>query len=363
LSNLKLIWLFVYILLINFKGNTQDFSSPAFKSDDILSKMYLVHDYFLANEWKNSDRNWIRGTYYRGLMAFYKSSEDSNLLNHAKAWATRHGWRPGTEWPYPANRLTCAQTYLDLYFINPDKNKIKRTRKFMDKRVYNSKPASEQGWDYVDALFVGVPAYMMMSKVTSDPVYSDYGNKIFMEVYSDLFDFDENLFYRDKRAKEEKSDNGNKVLWSRGNGWAIASIPSILENLPIDHEASKFYIELVQKMSKSLAERQSKDGFWRANLADSLEYSNPESSGTAFFIYAMAWGINNGYLDRKVFEPVVIKAWIALYYCVNENGKVQWGQDVARKPEHVSENDSREFVSGALLLAGSEILILVNTNN
>ncbi len=321
--------------------------------------MNLVHHHFLANEWKHIDRNWVRGTYYRGLMALYKSAGDKTILDKINKWSTKHGWRPGSEWPYPANRLTCSQTYLDLYFVEQDDNKIKRTRKFMDRRIDRKEPASEQGWFYVDALFVGTPAYIMMTRATNDPAYANFGNRMFWEVYSDLFDEEDNLFYRDKKAKDRLSANQKKILWSRGNGWAIASIPQILEHLPEQDSSFTLYADLLQRMAHSLIPRQGEDGFWRANLADTDEYSNPESSGTAFFTYAMAWGINNGYLDRTTFEPIVTKAWIALYNCVDEYGKVQWGQDVARKPEHVDKSDSREYVSGAFLLAGSEMLKMI----
>ncbi len=39
------------------------------------------------------------------------------------------------------------------------------------------------------------------------------------------------------------------------------------------------------------------------------EYDNPEVSGTGLIAYAMAYGINQGLLDRATYVPVVVVAW------------------------------------------------------
>lgn len=321
--------------------------------------MYLVNEYFKEHAWKQNDRNWIRGTYYTGLMAFYNANRDSVLFQQAKTWAAKHGWRTGTDWTYPPNRLTCTQTYLELYFREGGVSKIKNTQAFMDKRVHDNDPAEDQGWWYVDALYVGIPAYMQMSRATGESIYSEYGNKMFWEVKANLFDKDEKLFYRDEKAKKEVTDNGKKEIWSRGNGWAIASIPGILNYLPKDHFDRSKYEQLLKEMASTLSERQREDGFWNVNLADPNSYSGPESSGTAFFVYAMAWGINNNILKKEQFLPVVTKAWKALYNAIDNEGKVCWGQGVSRNPGKVDKGDSAEFVSGAFLLAGSEMLNMI----
>lgn len=290
-------------------------------------------------------------------------TEDNDLLKQAKTWAAKHGYRTGTEWTYPPNRLTCTQTYLDLYLLDKNESYIQNTKSFMDKRVLDTDPAEDQGWWYVDALYVGIPAYIKMSKATNDTIYSHYGNKIFWEVKQNLFDTADNLFYRDKKAKSTITNNGKKELWSRGNGWAIASIPKILKYLPEDHPNRNMYEILLKEMANSLAQRQRKDGFWNTNIDDAEQYFGPESSGTAFFIYAISWGINNHILTREIYLPVVVKGWNALYNAVDNEGKVCWGQGVSRDPGKVDKKDSAEFVSGAFLLAASEIYKLVNSSD
>jgi unsaturated rhamnogalacturonyl hydrolase len=91
-----------------------------------------------------------------------------------------------------------------------------------------------------------------------------------------------------------------------------------------------------------LKERQQADGFWRPNLDDPLDYNSKESSGTSFFTYGIAWGINNGILPREEFLPVVKDSWAALVSIIGKEGKVQWGQLPAGAPYNVTQDDTHE---------------------
>ena len=86
-------------------------------------------------------------------------------------------------------------------------------------------------------------------------------------------------------------------------------------------------------MASELIKRQQNDGLWRANLDDPQEVPNPETSGTAFFCFGLAWGINNGILDAKEYEAPVVKAFTGLLRSVSSEGKVQWGQPVDVRPK------------------------------
>ena len=327
-----------------------------FSAEQITAIMHKANNYQVAHPWRPSDRNWIRATWYTGVMAFYETTGDPKLLAQATAWAKKHKWAVGTE-PHPANRLTCVQTYLQICALTGDKSAIEPAKKYMDSRLTLTEPAYKRGWGYIDTLYVGPPAFAMMSRATGDKKYNAYMNKVFWEVADYLLDKDDGLFYRDNRARvKDKSPNGKKVLWSRGNGWVMAGLPRILRYLPKDDPNYKRYEKLLQTMAASLIKRQGSDGLWRANLADDTHIPTPESSGTGFFTYAMAWGINNGVLDRKTYLPVVRRAWKGLCDVVNQEGKVCWGQHVGRAPYTVKREHSHEYVTGTFLLAGSEML-------
>jgi len=129
----------------------------------------------------------------------------------------------------------------------------------------------------------------------------------------------------------------------------------ILKHLPADHGSYARYEALYIQMAESLAARQQTDGFWRPNLDDPGQCNVRESSGTAFFTYGIAWGINNGILDRERFLPVAKNGWAALVSVVNEEGRVGWSQPPGGGPGNVEETDSTRYGAGIFLLAASEI--------
>ena len=350
----------------NCTGQSQDnsvLSGKEFEKEYIKQLLYKVYDYQQKHTGWTDDRNWERATYYTGVMAFYNATKDEKILDKAIIWAESHDWKVGNELMFPANRFTCVQTYLEIFFHTRDTNQIVRSREYMDLEIVHTEPAYLRGWYYIDALYVGPPAFVMMSKATGENKYNDYINPVFWEIAGQLYDEDAGLFYRDSKARfEDKSENGKKVLWSRGNGWVMAALPRMMIYLPKEDPYYKKYQDLLVSMAAVLKDRQGEDGFWRVNLDDPDEFPMPESSGTAFFTYAIAWALNNEILDPVVYKPIVQKSWKGLCSVVNEEGKVGWGQNVGRDPAKVKEDDTGEYVSGAFLLAGSEILKLTTSN-
>jgi rhamnogalacturonyl hydrolase YesR len=171
------------------------------------------------------------------------------------------------------------------------------------------------------------------------------------------------LYYRDPSFIGKRTVRGKKVFWSRGNGWAFAGIARILEYLPEKDPARRKYLAIYRRMASELVKRQSADGFWRANLDDAEEFPNPETSGTAFFCFGFAWGINHKILDRRQFLPATQEAYAALASAVSPEGKVQWGQLVDSRPNPTARDSTHEYVTGAFLLAAGEVYKLTSGAN
>jgi unsaturated rhamnogalacturonyl hydrolase len=330
---------------------------------EILAVMHKVNDWQRAHPFTPpadapSDRDWVRATWYTGVMAAWKSTGDSKFLDQALAWGKQNQWQVGTE-PEGGNRLFCVQTWLEAYFALKDPAMIEPSIRWLDTPAPHS-PAGAKRWylggdpTYVDCLY-GASALAMLARATGRQKCLDIMHAFFWDVTGDLFDKEEGLYYRDQRFIGQKKQNGKKILWSRGNGWAFAGIARILEYLPRDDPQRPRYIELLQTMSATLSERQGKDGLWRTNLDDPAEVPDPETSGTGFFCYGLAWGINHGTLKREQYLPVVEKAWGGLRRCVSPEGKVRWGQPEADRPFSVKPEDTHEYVTGTFLLAASEV--------
>ncbi len=352
-----------------------------FEQKTIKDLMDKVNTYRVNNPWRAYDDNWIRGTFYSGVMACYLATGDESYLKQSNALCESLNWTLPTLPPVHdasgVNLLTVGQTMLQSYMVKKEHKKIKFIIEHLEDPAIRNPVSNPRQWyyeggrRYVDGLFTGPPTLAMLYAITGDDKYLQWMDACFWDIYGKLYDTDENLFYRDKRffpyvlgkpkedpnwkGDERMTKAGKKVIWSRGNGWAFAGIARILEYLPMEHANYKRYEQVLANMAKALKNCQSEEGFWYPNLADPEYAPFKETSGTSFFIYGLAYGVNNGILDREEFLPVIKKAWKSVTDEVSKEGKVQWGQVVGDRPVNLSKDDSHEYVSGTFLLAASEM--------
>jgi chondroitin AC lyase len=110
-----------------------------------------------------------------------------------------------------------------------------------------------------------------------------------------------------------------------------------------------------REMADKILSCQQADGLWRSSLLDPENYPLKETSGSGFYAYALAWGINQGVLDRERFGPAVSKAWRGLVGCVTPEGKLTHVQPIGADPKKFDVSHSDVYGVGAFLLAGSEV--------
>lgn len=170
-----------------------------------------------------------------------------------------------------------------------------------------------------------------------------------------LYDKEEHLYYRDSRFFGQREANGKKVFWSRGNGWVLAGLARVLQFLPEDYPERQRFLDLFQEMAQKISSLQGNDGYWRTSLLDPGNWPMPETSGTGFFTYALAWGVNQNLLDRASYEPAVLKGWSALIHSVQPSGMLGYVQRVSNRPGETGPDRSEVYGVGAFLLAGSEV--------
>ena len=226
-------------------------------------------------------------------------------------------------------------------------------KKLTDVRFQNN-PYRFEWWSWCDALFMGPPSFVEMWKVTGNEKYLDYMDTQWWKTSDYLYSESDSLFFRDDRFFEKRSENGEKIFWARGNGWVIAGLARLLEDLPEQYDGRERFEQQYQEMAHKLLSIQGDDGMWRVSLLDPGYLDIGESSGSAFFTYALAWGINNGMLDKS-FQPAIEKAWKALAGNVNEEGRLGYVQQVAGDPYPFYEDQWQVYATGAFLLAGKEM--------
>jgi hypothetical protein len=148
------------------------------------------------------------------------------------------------------------------------------------------------------------------------------------------------------------------VFWSRGNGWVVGGLVRMLQYMPADWPRRADYVRLLGDMCGALAAIQGDDGLWSSSLLYPEKYGmERETSGSAFFIYAMAWGVNEGIFDPAVYGPVIEKGWAGLARMLNANGTLKFIQQVGAGP---APNDgqllTKDYGYGAFILAGCEMM-------
>jgi rhamnogalacturonyl hydrolase YesR len=141
----------------------------------------------------------------------------------------------------------------------------------------------------------------------------------------------------------------------------FAGLANLLNHLPKSDPDRTRFEALFKTMAARLASIQKPDGYWNSSLLGNPKGSLPESSGTAFYVYGLAWGINAGLLDPSVYRPNVERGWQALTRSVHGNGKLGWVQPISDRPEMNTFDDTQIYGVGAFLLAASEIADMPET--
>jgi rhamnogalacturonyl hydrolase YesR len=324
----------------------------------VIALMRRACDYQLNEQAATPHKNdWIRATFYSGVLAAFRTTNDPKYRDAAVKWSEASVWTPSPRDPRHADNQATIQVYAELYRMQKDPARIAPSLAVIDAQMAAPLPGRKQWW-WCDALFMAPPAYARLSAVTGSPKYVAFMNDQYWDSKEFLYDKEDRLFYRDRNYFNAKTKSGKKVFWSRGNGWVIAGLARLLEELPPDAPRRAEYVALYKEMAGRLAGLQGADGLWRSSLLDPEHFPMPETSGTAFFTYALAWGINNKLLDRATYLPVVQKGWAGLTTQVNAEGRLGRVQRVAGEPGPSRPEDTHEYAVGALLLAGEQVVRL-----
>ncbi len=328
--------------------------SPALKRPAILKAMKKVADWQLKAAESRYNIQWTFAALYDGMLAASKTTGDSRYHDRFLEVAKQNHWELGPRFAH-ADDEAIGLTYLALYGEHPEQERLAPTRDGMDKLLARPDDPQKNLWWWCDALYMAPPVLAQLSVATKDKKYLDFMDHEWWLTSTDLYDPVEHLYYRDDRFLTMKEANGQKVFWSRGNGWVLASLAMVLERMPDEYPNRAKYVTQYQDMAERIAGLQQSDGLWRASLLDPGAYQSPEISGSAFFTYAMAWGIHHGILDRMKYLPVVTKAWGGILQHIYADGRLGSIQPIGGEPGKFKPSSSYVYGVGAFLLAGSEL--------
>lgn len=361
------------ILIITGCCGYSAFSAPAHAKRDsalqtanIFKMMQRVADWQL-DTWKNKGFNhrkadWTNGACYTGIFAFGNIKGNDRYLKTLVGIGDELGWNTG-HLRFHADDYCVGQTYAQLYSKFKKKKMIAPFILQADSII--NKPHNEplnwknsiqnREWAWCDALFMGPPSLAYLSTATKDEKYLNTAVKLWWKTTEFLYDPTERLFFRDESFFNKREKNGQKIFWSRGNGWVLAGLVRVLENTPKNHPERAKLVQLYKDMVGKVTSLQQPDGSWHASLLDPASFPVKEMSGTGFFSYAIAWGLNHGLLEKKQYLPAVEKSWKALVSAVHDDGMLGYVQPIGASPDAVNANSTEVYGVGAFLLAGTQL--------
>jgi unsaturated rhamnogalacturonyl hydrolase len=340
---------------------------------DVLEIINKINTYWQTKHPPTERAFWDVAAYHTGNMEAYFITKNEDYRKYSEAWAQHNQWMGArsndkSEWKYTYGETNdhvlfgdwqiCFQTYIDLYNLDKDTNKIARAKEVME---YEMSTSSNDYWWWADGLYMVMPVMTKLYRVTGNSLYLDKLYEYLSYSNSIMYDNEEKLYYRDAKYvfPKHKTINGKKDFWARGDGWVFAGLAKVLKDLPEGDFHRTEYIAKYKGIAEALKKSQQPKGYWTRSMLDSAHAPGPETSGTAFFTYGLLWGINNGYLKENEYMPTVIKGWSYLTEsALQADGKVGYVQPIGERAipgQVVDKNSSANFGVGAFLLAACEM--------
>jgi unsaturated rhamnogalacturonyl hydrolase len=242
---------------------------------------------------------------------------------------------------------------------------------------------------WLDGLFMASPFLAHYAQVFEEPaLFDDVANQLLlMDRYG--YDAKTGLHYHawdEKRqqpwANPETGQSPN--FWSRAIGWYAMGLVDSLDFFSPTHPEVEEINEVLRRVADGIVRWQDPaTGLWW-QVTDQGERAGNyrEATASSMFVYALAKGINRGYLPRDTYLPTVLKGYegiirdlirkdpgglISLTQCcevaglgyTNSAGRVRDGSFDYYISEPVIDNDLKG--TGPFILAGIEVQRLLTT--
>jgi rhamnogalacturonyl hydrolase YesR len=239
-----------------------------------------------------------------------------------------------------------------------DEHVSKNQFRLDDGTLARHRPQYQSIW--ADDLYMSVPFLANMGVLTGDNKYFDDAAKQILQMAERLYVPEKELF--DHGWSVTSGDYDPRFYWGRANGWTLMAMAELLETMPEDHKDRDEILHLYRSMVRSIAGLQDGSGFWHNMLDKTNTYT--ETSCTAMFTFAVAKGINEGWINH-VYGPVAITGWNAIKTRVLQSGAVDGtceGTTFAHDNTYYYHRGKSIYAThgyGPVLYAGAEMIRLL----
>ena len=376
----KLLFIIYYLLFIISVPALPASASTA-ESGAVLDMIVKVNNYWQAHNTPYVRSFWDHAAYHTGNMEAYRLTGRADWYAYTDKWCRHNEWKGAKSndvrnWKYATygegqdfvlfgDWQICFQTYIDMYNLVPAPYKVARAIEVMS---HECSMEETHFWWWADALYMVMPVMTKMYKLTGEVKYLDKLTENFLWSDSLMFDKEEQLYYRDAKyiyPKVKTACNDGKSFWARGDGWVLAGLAKVLADMPQDYKNRDIFVQRFRELAEGVARVQRPGGYWSRSMLCEDDAPGPETSGTAFFTYGMLWGVNNGYLDKATYAPVIEKAWKYLSEtALQPDGSIGFVQPIGEKPDPTKTVDAHSqapFGTGAWLLAACEMVRYIDS--
>ncbi len=327
----------------------------------------------MANPCRYGELEWHVAPFYTALTDLFEVTNDETYLEYVKVIGETNDWKIRTR-PYHADDHAVGLAYIKLAQHYGDTSMLSAVKKELDWILANPpkkyiqedgamrKTYNRERWNWSDALYMAPPVWAAMADATGDAKYVEYLVQEWMQSHEWYWCVEEDLYFHDRRDITKISPAGKRVFWARGDGWVLAGLVEMLQYLPQDHPDREFFISVFNKMSAKLLAIQKDNGTWAPSLLDAANPAQDDISGSVFYVYGLAWGINNGILDAATYRSAVERGWLALCERQDKAGRIKNVQPVGGYPESFDPNNTEIFAVGGFISAGAEIWKMLKNN-
>ena len=370
--------LFFFIVL--FIAVSQQLLASTDEAARVLDQIIKVNNYWQEHNTPYVRSFWDHAAYHTGNMEAYRLTGRADWYAYTDKWCRHNEWKGAKSndvrnWKYKTygeghdfvlfgDWQICFQTYIDMYNLVPAPYKVARAIEVMS---HECSMEDTHFWWWADALYMVMPVMTKMYKLTGEVKYLDKLTENFLWSDSLMYDKDEQLYYRDAKyiyPKVKTACNEGKSFWARGDGWVLAGLAKVLADMPQDYKNRAIFVQRFRELAEGVARVQRPGGYWSRSMLCEDDAPGPETSGTAFFTYGMLWGVNNGYLDKATYAPVIERAWKYLSEtALQPDGSIGFVQPIGEKPDPTKTVDAHSqapFGTGAWLLAACEMVRYIN---
>jgi rhamnogalacturonyl hydrolase YesR len=184
-----------------------------------------------------------------------------------------------------------------------------------DGTLARSRPVPVALW--IDDAYMSIPFLGQLGKMTGETKYYDDAARQVIGMSARMFDPATGLFDHSWFANME---DDARFFWGRGDGWALMAMAELLSVLPENHPERGKVLEIFRRASRGAAETQGGTGLWHQLLNKPDSYL--ETSASAMFTFAIARGVNRGWLPTS-YAPIAQTGWRALEQRVRADGQIE----------------------------------------